>query len=156
MFATRALLAASNAAPLFTHEPWIVPVHAVMTPTSETNWNTLGVTTTALYNGEQFSSGAQNDAISWDIMLPAGTWAFELIHSQNTNRGIYSVRLDDVEKGTIDGYAGSETLNVRSQVTDIVVATTGKVTLSLAMASKNASASLYRGFIHHCMFKRTA
>lgn len=136
--------------------PWIVPVDVFMTPTSNTNWNTISLSPNAPYGGLQASTGAQNAEINWDISLSAGTWTFALIHTTYINRGIYSVQLDGVEKGTIDGYSGSAVFGVRSTIAGIAVSTSGKVTLKLKMATKNASSSSYFGAIHHILFQRTA
>jgi len=155
--ALRAMMGAANAAPLFDDEPWLVNVHVFMTPISHVNFNSNSAgNTNNLYSALRISSGAQNDEINFEVLLGAGTWTFELIHEKNTNVGIYSVQLDGVEKGTIDGYAASQTRDVRSQITSITVATTDVYTLKLKMATKNGSSSSYLGAINHIQFKRTA
>lgn len=136
--------------------PWLIDVGAFMTAISQVNWNNVSVDTSAVYNGVNNSSGAQNDEINFDVVLAAGTWTFELMHTQNTNRGIYSVQLDGAEKGTIDGYSAALTRNVRSTVAGIAVAASGKVRLKLKMATKNASSTQYYGSIQHIQFRRTA
>lgn len=135
---------------------WIINVDVFMTPVTETNWNSPAATVAHVYNGQMASSGAQNDEIGWDIMLPAGTWTFELIHAKSTDRGIYTVALDGSSVGTIDGYNNPSLVNQRSQITGIVAATSEQVRLTLTMATKNASSSAYFGGINHLQFKRTA
>lgn len=140
--------------------PWTVDLDVFMTAATNTNWNTLLHESAAgvnfVYAATKESSQAQNDNIGWDIVLAAGTWTFELMHRTWSDRGIYSVRFDGVEQGTIDGYSGSAVENVRSTVTGITVATSGKVRLLLQMATKNASSSNYRGSIQHIQLRRTA
>ena len=135
--------------------PWLHEVD-VFQSHANTNWAAPTYQNMLLYGGFNISTGAQNASIGWDIVLGAGTWAVGLMHFTGTNRGIYSVQLDSVEVGTIDGYAGSEIANVVGAATDIVVTTAGKKRLSLVMANKNASASTYYGIIQHIQVRRTA
>lgn len=102
----------------------------------------------------QSDSSTQNNARWWYVGLSAGTWNFSMIHSTNSNRGIYSVQLDDVTIGTIDGYGG-DVKNVRSTLTGIAVSTTGKHKLSLVMASKNGSSAGYYGTMTALQMRRT-
>lgn len=135
---------------------WLWDVNVFMTPISHTNWNTNTVNTSAIRNGFRVSSGAQNDATAYDVTLAAGTWSIEVLHVKGTDTGTYSVQLGGVEKGTIDGYNGSTTYNNRTTISSIAVASTGKVRLSLVMATKNASSSSYYGRIQHIQLRRTA
>ena len=127
-----------------------------------TNWSTLfnqapGSTNAYVLGGDMESSGAQHAARWWHVPLTAGTWAFDMLHTTGSNRGIYSVRIDDAEVGTIDGYATNPgTKNVRSRVSGIKVAGTGYHKLSLVMATKNASSSLYAGTVAMLGLRRTA
>lgn len=136
--------------------PWNIGIDVFMTAVSYVGWNTLFVDTGCVYNGYMGSSGAQNDEINFDVALASGTWTFELIHVQSSNVGIYTVSLDGTSIGTIDGYSAGTTKNVRTQISGVVVATTGKRRLKLKMATKNASSGNYSGFIQHIQFKRTA
>jgi len=71
-----------------------------------TNWDTLTSSRNSYPYGARFdSTGVQNAARWWYVNLAAGTWDFELLHEIANNRGIYSVQIDDVQVGTIDGYA---------------------------------------------------
>lgn len=88
------------------------------------------------------SSGAQNDEATWDTWLDGGTWKIALVHTQDTNRGIYNLQLNGASQGTIDGYAAATTANVYSELTGLSVST-GLKTLKMLMATKNASASSY-------------
>ena len=137
--------------------PWLIDVNVFMTPISHTNFNTNTATDiNAIRNGYRSSSGAQNDSISFDVILAAGTWDIELLHLKSTNHGIFSVQLDDVAQGTIDAYNASGTYNNHSSVTGINISTSGKKRLTLKMAMKNASSSSYYGRIQHIQLRRTA
>jgi hypothetical protein len=136
--------------------PWLRDVNVFMTPISHTNWNINDVVTSMIRNGRKRSSGAQNDEINFDVTLAAGTWTIEILHNTSTDLGIYSVQLDGVEVGIIDGYAGTGAYNVRGSVTGVSVSSAGKKRLKLKMATKNASSSNYYGSISHIQLRRTA
>jgi hypothetical protein len=135
---------------------WHHDINVFMTPISHVNWSTNDVNSSMIRNGRKRSSGTQNDEINFDVTLGAGTWDIEILHNTGTNLGIYSVQLDSVEVGTIDGYSGASVYNVRSSVTGVSVATAGKKRLKLKMATKNASSSSYYGSISHIQLRRTA
>lgn len=100
------------------------------------------------------SDGAQNDAVSFDFACGAGTYELELRHLAYTNRGTYTVKIDGVSVGTVDGYAASLTAE-RSTLTGIALAA-GTHVVTLLMATKNASSISYFGFVERLMFTRTA
>jgi hypothetical protein len=101
------------------------------------------------------SSGAQNDAISWPVVLAAGTWTVRLHFRKSTNTGIFTVNFDGSSQGTIDSYAAAVAYG-DSSITGIVVGTTGKKVVQLLMATKNASSSSYYGELLAVAFLRTA
>lgn len=136
--------------------PWHIDIDVFLNPITNTNWSTPTLDANSIHGGYMASSGAQNDLIGWDVVLAAGTWIFELEHDTASTRGIYSIRLDGVEVGTIDGYSAILIWNVRTLVAGIVVATTGKKRLTLQMATKNGSSSSYIGAIQHVQLRRTA
>ena len=105
------------------------------------------VITTSLHNGAMFSTGAQNDEISWDVVLSAGTWGITLMHRRAGNRGIYSVRIDGVEVGSIDGYSSTTIDNAVSSISGVAITATGRRRVSLKMATKNPAASGFIGSI---------
>lgn len=126
-------------------------------PDGQTNWSTVFFTSTRFHGAFIYSTGAvANDEMYWDVYLAAGTFKFKMLHEKDTDRGIYSIQIDGVEVGTIDGYAASSTSNVQTTVTGIVVATAGLKRLKLKMATKNASSSGYRGSIQAAALRRTA
>lgn len=100
------------------------------------------------------SDGAQTDAISFDFACGAGTYSLELYHLPFTNRGIYTVKIDGVAAGTVDGYAAS--LSPQRAILTGIVLTAGQHTVTVLMASKNASASSYLGMIERMLLTRTA
>ena len=136
--------------------PWLVNVDVFMTAISAVNWSTITVVVNAVYNGYLLSSGAQNDEVSFDVVLATGTWTFELIYPKGSNAGIVTVLLDSTSLGTIDAYVAGTSYDNRSQITGIAVSTTAKYRLTLRMATKNASSTGYFGGIQHLQFKRTA
>ncbi len=100
------------------------------------------------------SGGAQNDSITFDFAAAAGTCTIELFHLPFTNRGIYTVQIDAVSVGTIDGYSATLAAT-RGLLTGIAV-TTGQHTLTILMATKNASSSSFVGIIDHLVLTQTA
>ena len=122
---------------------------------ANTGWSSLAQASTRLGGGYVNTNTAQNAEISWDIWLDVGTYKYAQVHATDTNNGIYSVQLDAVEKGTIDGYAGVTTENVYSEITGIVVASAGVKTFKVKMATKNASSSAYTGRIVSVAWIRT-
>jgi len=120
------------------------------TPTYLTN------TDTANFVGwVNISDGTQNDAITFDFACNAGTHTLEFFHLPFQSRGIYTLQIDGSTIGTVDGYASS--LNpTRAVLTGISISTTGQHTLSVVMASKNASASGYLGMIDRAVLTQTA
>lgn len=102
------------------------------------------------------STGVQNAEVSWEVSLSAGTWTFQLAHVLNANRGIYTVQIDGVTVGTIDGYTASGAPVTFSNITGISVASGGVHTVRLLMATKNASSSAYYGTPSFLAFTRTA
>jgi len=136
--------------------PWTIYIPLFNTPKAHINWNALINSADYVYATEKASSGAQNDEISWDVVLGAGTWSIELIHRQYVNRGIYSIQLGSVEKGTIDGYLATVGANIISSVDGIIIPTTGKKELKIKMATKNPSATNYLGSIHSVALRRTS
>jgi hypothetical protein len=136
--------------------PWTIDLDVLMTAKANTNWDSVTVDAACVFAARKESSGAQNDLISWDVLIPAGTWTFELMYTKDSNRGIYSVFFDDTLAGTIDGYNIGTTRNVRSSITAIVRSSQEVVTLMLAMKTKNAASTNYLGSIQAIQLRRTA
>jgi hypothetical protein len=100
----------------------------------------------ALGGGKLTSAGgAQNNEVTWDIWLDAGTFKFCMEHDTSSDRGIYTVSLDGASQGTIDEYAASgPNWNAYNELTGLVLAapTTAR-NFKLKMATKNGSSSGY-------------
>jgi len=136
--------------------PWIINIDPFHTPKSQVNWNNLQAHYPQVHCGLKYSSGQQNAEITWDIVLAAGTWNFNLIHQQDTSMGIYTVQIDGVTIGTIDGYAGSTIELAISSIAGFIITATKKFELKLKMATKNGSAGSYVGNITSIQLLRTA
>lgn len=129
--------AASRQAAVAAVFPWTIPI----VPFTNTIFvqgtkamSALGSGVTgAVYNG----TGAQNDEFGWDVMLAAGTWQIEALMQKQSTGAIASVRLDGVEVGTWDTYAGVTAANSLFTTAGIDVATSGKKRLTLKAASRN-------------------
>lgn len=134
--------------------PWLITIDTVTRQASTIGFATV-MDASPIGQGYIGSTGTQNDEIVWPVVLAAGTWSIAMMHWINTNRGIYSLQFDTVEKGTIDGY-GVNNANIWTTVSGIVVATTGKVNFKVKMATKNGSSSGYLGIIQAITFVRTA
>jgi hypothetical protein len=94
-----------------------------------------------------------NGEIAWDIGLEPGTYTIGFTHNKDSDRGIYSVQLNDVAVGTVDGYNAS-TSTVMSQLTGVTVAA-GVNEFSMKMLTKNASSTNFKGIIGSVVLART-
>ncbi len=139
-----------------------VPVLVLAGPVAEVGTSTYVYNT--VFPGAQVRQipNAQNNSISYDSVLPAGTWRMNMVHYMSTNIGIYTFALDGAalttfsgSATTIDGYAASGTPTL-STITGIVLPSTALRRLSITMATKNASSTAYFGQINSIIFTRTA
>lgn len=101
------------------------------------------------------SSGAQNDSATWDFICGAGTFTLSFFHFTGANRGIYTVAIDGVTKGLIDGYTASTGSTVDETLTGLVLIN-GQHTITFTMATKNASSSNYFATISAAVLLQTA
>jgi|GEM_PF-2069444 len=137
--------------------PWLIDIDVFMTPGEQTNWLTnTQAEADSIYAGYCISTGDQDAEISWPVVLSAGTWKLAVMHVMGSDRGIYTPSLDDTALETFDGYAASPFCNAISNIVGITVATSGKYTLKLKMATKNESSSSYYGAIQKVRLIRTA
>lgn len=139
--------------------PWIINIDPRLGGDSNTNWPVFWAAGggTAPYGNYIRSQGAQNDEIVFsNVALAAGTWKIIIAYLSGTDRGIFSIRFDGVEKGTLDGYNVAGTNANLSSVTGITVSSSGRVALSFKMATKNASSSSYYGYLASVELRRTA
>lgn len=135
--------------------PWVVNIDSYDISHGNSGWASRFFDANAVYGSFLRSNTAQNDAVWWYVPLAAGTYSFTLVYIRGTSTGIYSVRIDSVEVGTVDSY-GTAQYNTVGTVTGVSVATTGRKEIRLVMASKNASSSGYRGDLQHLTILRTA
>lgn len=121
------------------------------------SWNNLVHNSVDFLNVRRLNGASNADQawVEWETNpLLSGTWAFSLLHTAGSNRGIYTVTLDGATIATVDGYAASDT-TTRSLVTGISVPTDGAKTLRIATSTKNPSSSSYRGVISALSLQRT-
>lgn len=106
------------------------------------------------------STGAQNDELTYERVLTKGTWTLNAIHVRDSDAGIFTVYLVDLEAGqtllgTIDSYAATRTYNVPGEIAGFTVDREAKWGLRFVMATKNASSSAYYGRIQFLQVYRT-
>jgi hypothetical protein len=139
-----------------TLSPARVEINPLDTPVRHVNWNNITVDPAAVGNALMGTSdGLVGNEISFDVVLGAGTWNIELMHATSTNRGIYSVFIDEIAVGTIDGYSAAVTRNVRSSIAGVAVKAAGKHRVTLRMLTKNATSTAFLGSIQRLVLKRS-
>ena len=126
---------------------------ATLTPAGEVNWSTDDYASTYPFGVRSISAASQNDNRTYYADLAPGIYTVDLWHNKSTDRGVYSVRFNGVEIGTIDGYAAASAV-AKNSVTTITVPTGGRTAVALVMATKNASSSGYRGVVHGLALQR--
>lgn len=135
-----------------------IHIRADGTPSTVTvpvgTWTPTYEALTAFYGWVNISDGAQNDSISFDFACGAGTYEIDLYHLPFQNRGIYSVQIDGVTVGTVDGYAASLS-PARGSITGVAL-TAGTHVITLLMATKNVSSSGFLGMVERLLLTRTA
>lgn len=130
-------------------------VNVLCTPQVNWQWDNLVFVAAQAYGGVQRSTGAQDAEASFDFYAEAGTYTLDVFHGTGTDRGIYTVEVDGVQVGTIDGYLGAGGAATRSSVIGITIATTGVHRIRLRMATKHASSSSYFGYLSGLYLTRT-
>lgn len=111
------------------------------------------------YGAFRFDNGgsrAQNDEITYQVFLMAGTYTFSLYQRKSTDIGIATISIDGSSIGTIDGYAAAPAVNSKSDITGAVVASSGLKTISIKMATKNGSSTHYGLYGGYMVWTRTA
>jgi hypothetical protein len=141
--------------------PWLISITPEMLRSAEVgtwalyDWSGEGINYGNGNQGLDHSPGNQDDSLAWPVVLSAGTWTVHLRYRKSSNVGIFTVKLDGSSVGTVDGYAASPALGSTS-ITDIAVATSGKKTLEIVIATKNASSSGYFAGLTGITLLRTA
>lgn len=127
--------------------PWSIDCDVFMTAIAFTNWDTIVMDATCLHGGYKRSNGTNGDAISFDVVLAAGTWVVELMHVRAVDCGTYNITLGATSLGTISG-TGATLANKRDAAAGVAIAQTGKHRLTLAMTGSGY------GKIQHIQLKR--
>lgn len=143
------------------HVPWRFDISMFTTAAGKVGTWTTVVDTACVYNARLSSDGAQNNSLDYSVTLAVGTWTIELLHTTNSDSGIYTIQLDDgagvfTTVGTIDAYTASITRNVLASVTGVVVTTFRKRTLRILVSTKNVSSSNYGAKLQQLTLRRTA
>lgn len=84
----------------------------------------------------------QNDELTYEVFLKAGTYKLQIYGVQSGDGGIITVYLDAASQGTLDQYNGGANYNHQGEVT-LTPASDGFYTLKLAAETKNSSSSGY-------------
>ena len=124
-------------------------------PKSTVGGFTRGQANTYFGGGSSYGSGAQNDEVTWDVLLDSGTWQLTHIDQKLFNRGIVTYYLDATSLGTQDWYNATQVAPFVATITGITVATAGWYTLKLKVESKNASSSAYYWSAVYLVLQRT-
>jgi hypothetical protein len=113
----------------------------------ETTWpaSPLGMNAGQPFGNYRTSTGAQNAELAWDVDVDSGTYTFQLLHVKGLDHGIYTLSVDGVTVGTIDGYNAAAALYAQYDDITGIVLTRGKRHISLKMATKNGASSSYYG-----------
>lgn len=153
-----------------TLEPWLVDILPTVSDPSATTgtwsvgyWDNEGgagpfgknMIANVFIPGMQNTSNAQNDAISWDVVLSAGTWNATIWVRKSSNTGIITLNIDGSSAGTADTYNGSAAY-AKVTINGWTVSATGKHTVQIKMATKNASSSAYNVGLLSISLRRTA
>lgn len=101
------------------------------------------------------SPAVQGDAASFPFACVAGTYSLQEVLVKASDQGIQTWSVDGTTVGTVDGYAVASGWQ-GGNVNGIVIAASGNHTLTMTMASKNASSSGFGTRVHVVTLQRTA
>lgn len=104
----------------------------------------------------QRSAAAQNDDVEYLVAIPVGTYHIEYLVAKTSSSGIMSLSLDGGLISAHDLYAAVAATNTRGSSSNFNVTSGGVKTLSIKVASKNASSSGYASLISWLQIIRTA
>lgn len=108
--------------------------------------------------GSEFANAAtnaQNDAISYNVVLAKGTWDCNIWVRKTSVSAIITLNQDGASQGTVDTYAASPAA-AKVSITGWTVSTSGLHVMQFIAATKNASSSDYYLLLHGIEFRRTA
>lgn len=136
-----------------TYLPYSVMVAAQQREQSRNNATTLAADSAAIYGIYRILPDIQNTYAEWEVLLAAGTYTLTMAHRQGPDRGIYTVSIDGVDIGTVDGYAAAGANSIAT-ITGLAIAA-GRRKVRLTMATKNASSTGYTGYFNGIALGRT-
>lgn len=113
---------------------------------------TYGFTTTNDHpHGFYVHQGNANnttDYMEGEVELAAGTYTLTVLSQKGNNRGLLKVEVNGVNLGNVDLYNAAAALNnQQDSIAGVVIATSGRQTIRLTKAGKNASSSSYFGTV---------
>lgn len=98
---------------------------------------------------------AINNEANVDFWQDTGSFTYAQIHSKDVNRGIYTVNLDGVAQGTIDGFVSPGPEQNAFNTITTTMATAGVKNFQLKVAAKNASSTGYDWDVNTSKWLRT-
>ena len=117
----------------------------------------VSINSLSIFNGIFLNTSvAQNDRVDFKVYLEAGTYTFIVMGATYSTYGILTLLFDDSSQGTIDLYSAGAVYNVLKSIVNITVTTAGLKTISLKMATKNASSTGYGLGVCSMVLFRTA
>ena len=123
----------------FIYIPLAMMPYTVVAGTWTTLFNANYWQGNSLYN----SSTAQNDEVTIQVYLAAGTYSANLLTYTANDRGILTAKLDGSAWTTFDTYSAGPVNATTVSKTGLAVATSGLKTLSLSIPTKNGASSAY-------------
>lgn len=116
----------------------------------------LSHATSNLLHSRVAAHAAQNDWIEYEVWLAAGTYSMTMIATTDADHGILTIAVNGSTVGTQDHYSASTSTTAKVTTTGMTVSTTGKHTIRLTTATKNASSTGYKSSLGYMHWRRTA
>lgn len=136
-----------------------LPTRCEIFPMARAEYSTVGnvsiAASSSLGGGQLTTSGAVGNAVTWMCLLPFGTYDMTALFFRGSNRGITTMKIGGVTKGTFDQYGGSAANTVGS-ITGFTVPTDGIYPVQFICESKNALSSGYFQLLHHIVLRKVA
>jgi len=99
---------------------------------------------------------ADDDNITYNVYLAAGTYTLRLLCQTQNNGGIVDIDFDAVEKASFDTYSAGLVQNVVFSQAAIAVAASGLVAIKLRLDGKNGASGAYGLYMTTLALWRTA
>lgn len=106
--------------------------------------------------GGYWNAAVVGDYLEFKVEMAAGTYTYRVLSPKNTDGGQYSVAIDGTTVGTIDLYNGSLVWNQLTDITGIVVASSGLHAVRFTITGKNGSSSSFNAYTAMHSLWRTA